>query len=359
MRNESLNPEAVSESLSGFVPPTSPATSKHADGTLVDKYGRHVTYLRLSITDRCDFRCTYCMAEEMTFLPRAQVLTLEECLRIVQTFTALGVTKVRITGGEPLVRHNVLWLLDRIARLQGLRELVLTTNGSQLERHAGALREAGVRRLNISLDTLRPERFREITRIGDLAKVLRGIDAARAVGFGRLKLNTVMMRGRNDDEFIDLVQFAVDKGIDIAFIEEMPLGDIGHGRQDSYFSTEEAIARLQTRFTLLPSTESTGGPARYWRIPGTETRVGFISPHSHNFCDTCNRVRVTAQGELYPCLGNNDAIRLLPLLRAHPSDDTPLRAAIMHTMGIKAKGHDFTEQMNAPQVVRFMSMTGG
>lgn len=359
MRNESLNPEAVSESLSGFVPPTSPATSKHADGTLVDKYGRHVTYLRLSITDRCDFRCTYCMAEEMTFLPRAQVLTLEECLRIVQTFTALGVTKVRITGGEPLVRHNVLWLLDRIARLQGLRELVLTTNGSQLERHAGALREAGVRRLNISLDTLRPERFREITRIGDLAKVLRGIDAARAVGFGRLKLNTVMMRGRNDDEFIDLVQFAVDKGIDIAFIEEMPLGDIGHGRQDSYFSTEEAIARLQTRFTLLPSTESTGGPARYWRIPGTETRVGFISPHSHNFCDTCNRVRVTAQGELYPCLGNNDAIRLLPLLRAHPSDDAPLRAAIMHTMGIKAKGHDFTEQMNAPQVVRFMSMTGG
>ncbi len=359
MRNESLNPEAVSESLSGFIPPTSPATSKHADGTLVDKYGRHVTYLRLSITDRCDFRCTYCMAEEMTFLPRAQVLTLEECLRIVQTFTALGVTKVRITGGEPLVRHNVLWLLDRIARLQGLRELVLTTNGSQLERHAGALREAGVRRLNISLDTLRPERFREITRIGDLAKVLRGIDAARAVGFGRLKLNTVMMRGRNDDEFIDLVQFAVDKGIDIAFIEEMPLGDIGHGRQDSYFSTEEAIARLQTRFTLLPSTESTGGPARYWRIPGTETRVGFISPHSHNFCDTCNRVRVTAQGELYPCLGNNDAIRLLPLLRAHPSDDAPLRAAIMHTMGIKAKGHDFTEQMNAPQVVRFMSMTGG
>lgn len=359
MRNESLNPEAVSESLSGFVPPTSPATSKHADGTLVDKYGRHVTYLRLSITDRCDFRCTYCMAEEMTFLPRAQVLTLEECLRIVQTFTALGVTKVRITGGEPLVRHNVLWLLDRIARLQGLRELVLTTNGSQLERHAGALREAGVRRLNISLDTLRPERFREITRIGDLAKVLRGIDAARAVGFGRLKLNTVMMRGRNDDEFIDLVQFAVDKGIDIAFIEEMPLGDIGHGRQGSYFGTEEAIARLETRFTLLPSTESTGGPARYWRIPGTETRVGFISPHSHNFCDSCNRVRVTAQGELYPCLGNNDATRLLPLLRAHPSDDAPLRAAIMHTMGIKAKGHDFTEQMNAPQVVRFMSMTGG
>ncbi len=359
MRNESLKPETLPAQLAGFVPATTAAGSTHADGTLVDKYGRHVTYIRLSITDRCDFRCTYCMAEEMTFLPRSQVLTLEECLRITSTFVCLGVTKVRITGGEPLVRHNALWLLERIARLETLKELVMTTNGSQLDRYARPLFDAGVKRINISLDTLRAERFREITRVGDLAKVLRGIDATREAGFQRIKLNTVMMRGHNDDEFIDLVQFAVDKGIDIAFIEEMPLGEIGHARQSSYFSSEEALEHLQTRFTFVPSAESTGGPARYWRIPDTQTRVGFISPHSHNFCDTCNRVRITAQGELYPCLGNNDAIALLPLLRDNPDDDEPLRQAIMHTMGIKAKGHDFTEQMNAPQVVRFMSMTGG
>jgi cyclic pyranopterin phosphate synthase len=384
MRNESLKPEVVPHALAGFVPTTTVATSPHAakqillgdaakqirpkevqsplgeaDGTLIDKYGRHVTYIRLSITDRCDFRCTYCMAEEMTFLPRSQVLTLEECLRIASTFAGMGVTKVRITGGEPLVRPNAIWLLEQIARLEGLEELVMTTNGSQLDRFAQPLFDAGVKRINISLDTLRADRFKEITRVGDLAKVLRGIDAAKATGFQRIKLNTVMMRDRNDDEFIDLVQFAVDKGIDISFIEEMPLGEIGHGRQSTYFSTEEAIERLQTRFSLLASTENSGGPARYWRIPDTQTRVGFISPHSHNFCDTCNRVRITAQGELYPCLGNNDAISLLPLLREYPDDNGPLRQAIMHTMGIKAKGHDFTEQMNSPQVIRFMSMTGG
>ena len=359
MRNESLNPEAVPQSLTGFVPTTTAAASQHAEGTLIDKYGRHVTYIRLSITDRCDFRCTYCMAEEMTFLPRDQVLTLEECLRIASTFVGLGVTKVRVTGGEPLVRHNAVWLMEQIARLEGLKEVVITTNGSQLDRFAQPLFDAGVKRINISLDTLRAERFKEITRIGDLAKVLRGIEAAKAVGFQRIKLNAVMMRDRNDDELIDLVQFAIDKGIDISFIEEMPLGEIGHGRQSTYFSTEEAIERLQTRFTLLPSTESSGGPARYWRIPDTQSRIGFISPHSHNFCDSCNRVRITARGELYPCLGNNDAISLLPLLREHPDDNAPLKEAIMHTMGIKAKGHDFTEQMDSPQVVRFMSMTGG
>ena len=359
MRNESLTPETVPASLVGLSPPISPATSRHPKGTLVDKFGRHVTYVRLSITDRCDFRCSYCMAEEMTFLPRAQVLTLEECLRIAGTFVDLGVTKVRVTGGEPLVRHNAIWLLERIAGLAGLKELVITTNGSQLDRFAAALRAAGVRRINVSLDTLRAQRFREITRVGDLAKVLRGLDAAQAAGFERLKLNTVMMRGVNDDELIDLVQFAVDRAIDIAFIEEMPLGDIGHARQSTYFSSEEALARLQTRFVLLPSTETTGGPARYWRIPGTSTRVGFIAPHSHNFCDTCNRVRITARGELYPCLGNNDAGQLLPLLRAYPTDDGPLRAAIVRTLGIKAKGHDFGNQMSTPQVVRFMSMTGG
>ena len=361
MRNQSPILETAREDLAGLIPSPPPASVAHAGGTLIDKYGRHVTYLRLSITDRCDFRCTYCMAEEMTFLPRAQVLTLEECLRIVKVFRGLGVTKVRVTGGEPLVRHNAVWLLEQIARLEGIQEVVVTTNGSQLDRFAPALLAAGVKRINVSLDTLRPERFREITRIGDLSKVLRGIDAARNAGFqqNRLKLNTVMMRGRNDDEFTDLVQFAVDQEIDITFIEEMPLGEIGHGRASTYFSSEETRQQLQSRFILVPSGETTGGPARYWRIPHTQTRVGFISPHSHNFCASCNRVRITAQGELYPCLGNNDAIGLLPVLRAHPDDDELLRQAIMHSLGIKAEGHDFSEQMNAPEVIRFMSMTGG
>ncbi len=351
MRNDSPMSTAA-------LPSTNPIAMP-IDSSLVDKYGRRVSYIRLSITDRCDFRCTYCMAEEMTFLPRTEILTLEECLRIAQTFVGLGVSKVRVTGGEPLVRHDALWLLERIARLTGLKELVLTTNGSQLERFAQPLRDAGVQRINISLDSLRAERFKEITRVGDLAKLLRGIDAARAVGFQQLKLNTVMMRGRNDGEFVDLVQFAVDQGIDIAFIEEMPLGEIGHSRQTTYFSSEEALARLQTRFCLLPSDDSTGGPARYWKIPDTSTRVGFISPHSHNFCASCNRVRITAQGALYPCLGNNDAVQLLPLLREYPTDDAPLQQAIIDALGIKAKGHDFGVQMNTPQVLRFMSMTGG
>lgn len=359
MRNESLTPDAGADSLIGFIPPTSPASSRHGTGTLVDKYGRHVTYLRLSITDRCDFRCSYCMAEEMIFLPRAQVLTLEECLRIASAFVDLGVSKLRVTGGEPLVRHNAIWLLEQLAGLPGLKELVITTNGSRLDRFAPALHAAGVKRINISLDTLRADRFREITRVGDLSRVLRGLDAAQAAGFQRLKINTVMMRGGNDDELIELVQFVVDRGIDIAFIEEMPLGAIGHARQSTYFSSDEALARLRTRFVLVPSTETTGGPARYWRIPGTSTRVGFVSPHSHNFCDSCNRVRITARGDLHPCLGNNDASQLLPLLRSHPNDDAPLRAAIVRSMGIKARGHDFGSQMDAPQVVRFMSMTGG
>ncbi|MBI2307595.1 MAG: GTP 3',8-cyclase MoaA [Rhodocyclales bacterium] len=358
MRNESLNPETLPASLVAQGPTTTRESSRHADGTLIDKYGRHITYIRLSITDRCDFRCTYCMAEEMEFLPREQVLSLEECLRVVRTFVGLGVTKVRITGGEPLVRRNVLWLLERIAALDGLRELVLTTNGSQLERYAPDLRNAGVKRLNVSLDTLRADRFKAITRIGDLDKVLRGIDAAVAAGFTRTKLNTVMMRGTNDDEFVDLVRYAVARDLNISFIEEMPLGDVGHGRSNTYFSTDEGLALLSSLFDLVPTVETTGGPARYWRIPGSETRVGFISPHSHNFCDSCNRVRITAQGELYPCLGQNDAMSLMPLLRAG-DDDAPLREAIVRSMGIKPKEHNFTEQLDAPKVVRFMSMTGG
>lgn len=326
---------------------------------LVDKFGRTVNYIRLSVTDRCDFRCAYCMAEEMTFLPRAQVLSLEECLRLARVFVGLGVTKIRITGGEPLVRKNVLWLFQQLGRLPGLKELVLTTNGSQLERFARPLVEAGVRRVNVSLDSLDPDKFRRITRVGDLHKVLRGITAAKEAGFAGIKLNTVMIRSVNEDEFCDLVQFAVEQEIDIAFIEEMPLGDVGHARIDTYYSSDDALALLSSRFELVSSTETTGGPARYWRIPGTRTKVGFISPHSHNFCAACNRVRITCTGELFPCLGQNDSANLLPLLRAHPDDDQPVRQAIIDAMGIKPRGHDFNLFQAKPKVIRFMSVTGG
>ena len=283
-------------------------------------------------------------------------VSLEECLRVASVFVGLGVNKLRITGGEPLVRKDVMWLIERLGALPGLDNLVLTTNGSQLDRFATPLRAAGVKRINISLDTLRADRFQSITRIGDLNKVLSGIDAARAAGFKRTKLNTVMMRGVNDDEFVDLVSFAIDNELDISFIEEMPLGEI-HGRSNTFISSEETRALLAQRYELIPSTENSGGPARYWRIPGSESRIGFISPHSHNFCDTCNRVRITAKGELYPCLGQNDASNLLPILRS--GNDDAVRQAIVDSMGIKPFGHDFTQQMDSPHVVRFMSMTGG
>jgi len=326
---------------------------------LVDKYGRSVSYIRLSVTDRCDFRCSYCMAEEMTFLPREQILSLEECLRLSRVFVRLGVTKIRVTGGEPLVRRNILWLLEQLGDLEGLKELVLTTNGSQLEKMAKDIRAAGVRRVNISLDTLKPERFRALTRVGDLCKVLRGIQSAKDAGFEGIKLNCVMLRGVNDDELADLVEFSLNQQFDISFIEEMPLGEVDHLRANTYFSQDEALPLLQARFNLVSSAESTGGPARYWRIPNSKTKVGFISPHSHNFCESCNRVRITCTGELYPCLGQNDAVSLLPVLRAHPDDDAPLRESIVNAMGIKPKGHDFNVYLPTPKIVRFMSITGG
>lgn len=278
---------------------------------------------------------------------------------VATAFVDLGVTKVRITGGEPLVRKNAVWLMGEIARLPDLKELVLTTNGSQLERYAAGLREAGVRRINVSLDTLDPYRFKAITRFGKLAKVLRGIEAARAAGFPRLKINVVMMRGCNDNELPKLVDFALDKDLDISFIEEMPLGEVGHGRNSSYFSSDEALAVLRKRFTLRPTGETSGGPARYWRLPGSPTRVGFISPHSHNFCDSCNRIRITARGELCPCLGRDHSISLLHVLRDHPGDRRRLSGTIVKAMGFKPRGHDFGRQMTTPQIVRFMSMTGG
>lgn len=326
---------------------------------LLDQFGRQVDYIRLSITDRCDFRCVYCMAENMTFLPRDEVLSLEECARLVKIFVSLGVTKVRITGGEPLVRKNALWLFDEIGRLEDLKELVLTTNGSQLEKHAQDLKKAGVKRINISLDSLDSERFKSITRTGELEKVLNGIQAAKLAGFENIKLNTVLMRGVNDDEAHSLVEFAIQQAIDISFIEEMPLGDVDHARASTFVSNADTLKSLQSKYTLTSSTHQTGGPARYWQVANTQTKIGFISPHSHNFCESCNRVRITCKGELFLCLGQEDKIDLMPLLRQYPNDDAPVISAILDSMSVKPKGHDFDLRRTEPTIIRFMSHTGG
>ena len=331
---------------------------------LVDQFGRRVNYIRLSITDRCDFRCIYCMSEDMTFLPREEVLSLEECARLVKIFVGLGVSKVRITGGEPLVRKNALWLFEEIGQLSGLKELVLTTNGSQLEKQVYGLRKAGVKRINISLDSLDSARFKKITRTGELDKVMSGIQASKKAGFDNIKLNTVLMRGFNDDEASNLVDYAIAQEIDISFIEEMPLGEVDHTRNSTFVSNDETLKQLQSKHLLIASSYSTGGPARYWQVlksdgTNSKTKIGFISPHSHNFCENCNRVRITCKGELYLCLGQEDKIELMPLLRNYPNSDEPLIDAILGSMQIKPKGHDFDLRRAAPAVVRFMSHTGG
>jgi cyclic pyranopterin phosphate synthase len=299
------------------------------------------------------------MSEDMTFLSRDEVLSLEECARLVRIFVQLGVSKVRITGGEPLVRKNALWLFNEIGQLKGLHELVLTTNGSQLAKQAAALKQAGVKRINISVDSLQPERFNRITRTGHLAQVLDGLRAAIAAGFEGIKLNTVLMRGTNDDEAEDLVAFAIQHQIDISFIEEMPLGEVNHTRDSTFVSNLDTLKRLQSKYSLIPSTHSSGGPARYWQVANANTKIGFISPHSHNFCESCNRVRISCKGELFLCLGQEDKVELMPLLRAHPTNDAPVIEAILNSMSIKPKGHDFDLKRAAPAVVRFMSHTGG
>lgn len=343
----------------GFAPATTRADSVHAPGTLIDRHGRRITYIRLSVTDRCDFRCSYCMPMHVEFLPKREVLTLEECLRVVRAFALLGVDKVRITGGEPLVRRDLCWLLERASSVPGVRELAITTNGSQLSRMAREIRAAGVDRVNISLDTLDPEKFRRLTRVGDLPKVLAGIDAALEAGFGGVKLNTVMMRGFNDGELADLARFAVGRGMDISYIEEMPLGDVGHSRARTYLGSDEALATLREEFGLEETEITTGGPARYWRVAGTGSKVGFISPHSHNFCASCNRVRISCRGELFPCLGQNESVDLKPALRVSRDSAERLRERIAEAMEIKPKGHEFDLAEAAPKVVRFMSHTGG
>jgi cyclic pyranopterin phosphate synthase len=326
---------------------------------LVDRFGRHVTYVRLSVTDRCDLRCVYCMAEDMRFLPRNQVLTLEEIARLGRCFSELGVTKLRITGGEPLVRRNILWLFERLGELPGIRDLTVTTNGTQLTRSARDLKAAGVTRVNVSLDSLEPERFRAITRLGELGKTLAGIDAALEAGFQRVKLNSVILKNRNHDEVADLVAFAVERGLDISFIEEMPLGVIGdHDRAEAFYSSDEIRRDLAARYELVPTTETTGGPSRYYRLGGHDIRIGFISPHSHNFCGDCNRVRVTAEGRLLLCLGQEFSTDLRRALRANPLDDEAVKRAIVGAMSIKPRGHDFDLQAQ-PVIFRHMNMTGG
>jgi cyclic pyranopterin phosphate synthase len=299
------------------------------------------------------------MNEDMTFLPRDEVLSLEESLRLVKIFTSLGVTKLRVTGGEPLVRKNIGWLFKELSQIEALKEVVLTTNGSQLVQHAPMLKNAHVNRINISLDSLDPVNFKKITRTGDLNKVLLGIDEAIQQGFSNLKLNTVLMKGINDHEAIDLVNFAIDKKMDISFIEEMPLGNIDHTRKDTFISNDEVLKNLQNYFNLIPTTFTSGGPAKYWQLANQSTKVGFISPHSHNFCDTCNRVRVSSKGELFLCLGQEEKIELMPLLRQYPNEDWPIQKAITESMMVKPEAHDFNLEITKPAVVRFMSHTGG
>jgi len=326
---------------------------------LIDPFGRHVTYVRISVTDRCDFRCLYCMAEEMTFLPRAQILSLEEIYTIAQAFCELGVSKLRITGGEPLVRKNVLDLFNKLGKLPALKELVLTTNGSHLAQMAEDLKQAGVKRINISLDTLNPFKFKQLTRTGELATVLAGIKAAKRAGFERLKLNAVILKNRNHQEVGDLVQFAIDQQIDISFIEEMPLGAISeHSRLESYYSSPLIKADLATRFSLIPSLEKTAGPSDYFTVAGTQTKVGFISPHSANFCSQCNRVRLTVEGQLLLCLGNEHAVDLKKVIRANPGDTAYLKQIIRNALLIKPEKHEFNLK-EQPIILRYMNSTGG
>ena len=330
---------------------------------MIDPFGRKITYLRVSVTDRCDFRCVYCMAEEMTFLPKVELLTLEELDRVCTAFVGLGVKKLRLTGGEPLVRRGIMTLFRSLGRhiaTGALDELTLTTNGSQLARYAAELRECGVRRVNVSLDTLDPAKFTDITRRGRLDVVLEGLEAAKSAGLG-VKINTVALRGVNDDEFDDLVAWCGEQGFDLVFIEVMPMGDIGgENRLEQYLPLSMVRARLERRWTLDETDYRTGGPARYANVRETGGRLGFITPLTHNFCESCNRVRLTCTGTLYMCLGQEDAADLRTPLRRSESDEA-LVAAIAEAIGRKPRGHDFIidRRHNRPAVARHMSVTGG
>jgi len=328
---------------------------------MIDPFGRPITYLRVSVTDRCDFRCVYCMAEDMTFLPKAEILSLEELDRLCAAFIRLGTTKIRITGGEPLVRRDVMQLFASLgARLgNGLEELTVTTNGSQLSRHAENLVKAGVRRINVSLDTLNPEKFTALTRWGKIEKTLDGIFAAKAAGLA-IKINAVALKGTNEDEYDTLLAWCGEHGFDLCLIETMPMGDIDGDRTDQYLPLSMVRARLRKTWTLQDTDYKTGGPARYYTVAETGRRIGFITPMTHNFCESCNRVRLTCTGTLYMCLGQDDSADFRRVLRAGATDDE-LDAAIVAAIARKPKGHDFIiDRTHArPAVARHMSVTGG
>lgn len=341
-------------SLPNFLPTASSA--------MTDPFGRTIRYLRVSVTDRCDLRCFYCMSEDMTFLPKSDLLSLEELDRLCSAFIAKGVRKLRLTGGEPLVRRNVMSLVRSLSRhldTGALDELTLTTNGSQLEKFSAELKDCGVRRINVSLDTLDAAKFRAITRWGDLDKVLRGIEAARAAGL-KVKINAVALKNMNEEEIPSLMEWAHGNDMDLTLIEVMPMGDIGEGRIDQYVPLSMLRARLAARYTLTDLDESSGGPARYVRVSETGGKLGFITPMTHNFCESCNRVRITCTGTLHTCLGHEDASDLRKPLRAS-SDNELLSAAIDRAIGLKPKGHDFIidRRHNRPSVSRHMSVTGG
>jgi len=331
---------------------------------LIDPFARAISYLRVSVTDRCDFRCVYCMAENMTFLPKKELLTLEELDRMCSTFIGLGVEKLRITGGEPLVRKGIMTFFQSMTRhlnSGALKELTLTTNGSQLARFADDLYAAGVRRVNVSLDTLDEEKFARVTRWGRLPQVLRGIDAAQKAGL-RVKINAVALKGFNEDELFTLTQWCASRDMDLTFIEVMPMGDIGNeDRVGQYWSLKDVRAQLAQQYQLSDLTERSGGPARYVRLEETGQKIGFITPLSHNFCESCNRVRMTCTGELYMCLGQEDRADLRAPLREYPDDDAPLVTAIREAITHKPKGHDFdySRQRQDGQMSRHMSHTGG
>ncbi|MET0443540.1 MAG: GTP 3',8-cyclase MoaA [Pseudorhodoplanes sp.] len=342
-------------SVSELVPaPTSSA--------MTDPFGRRISYLRVSVTDRCDLRCFYCMSEDMTFLPKADLLTLEELDRLCSAFIAKGVTKLRLTGGEPLVRRNVMGLVRSLSRhlaSGALQELTLTTNGSLLSKYAAELADCGVRRINVSLDTLDKDKFRAITRWGDLDKVLAGIDAAQAAGIA-VKINAVALKGMNEDEIPSLIAWAHGRDMALTLIEVMPMGDIGEGRIDQYVPLSLLRTRLASRFTMTDLPDNSGGPARYVRVAETGGKIGFITPMTHNFCEACNRVRITCTGTIHTCLGHEDASDLRKPLRASKDNDL-LNATIDRAIGTKPKGHDFIidRRHNRPSVSRHMSVTGG
>ncbi|WP_051609913.1 GTP 3',8-cyclase MoaA [Terasakiella pusilla] len=327
-----------------------------------DTFGRTITYLRVSVTDRCDFRCTYCMAEDMTFLPRQEILSFEEMERICEAFINRGVTKIRLTGGEPLVRRGIIDFIEQLSKnLQTgrLKELTLTTNGSQLPKYADRLAELGMKRINVSLDTLDPERFTEITRFGKLEQVLEGLEAAKQAGL-KVKINTVALKGQTDHELDELLNFVADHGFDLTFIETMPLGEIGGSRVDHYLPLTEVRSRIAERWTITDTDYATGGPARFVDVKETGNRIGFITPLSHGFCESCNRMRLTCKGTLYMCLGQDGNVDLREVVRSSESNE-PLQHAIDTALNLKPKGHEFVidETQDGPALNRHMSVTGG